>query len=227
MKLRAARPGVLVAAVFLMLLLGHSTLLIAGDCAAARGANPTCDIKIDRETPSSPLSIRMDRNATANITVSKRPLEKIQFDATYADVAQPDPFVTIFSSFITPLKAVTIGVSLSGNPTGRLGSFLRTKPALGPWQPILDELGGIEIDQDGAGTNLTTVKAAADTAGTDLKGLQKIPPDPANSGLLETTRVKVLCEMVAGEALGDTRLPHGPDRSGGSAGGGRHDYCPR
>jgi hypothetical protein len=137
--------------VFLMAGLSFSgPLLLGGECAAARGANPTCYINIDRETPSSPLPIRLDRNATANIKVSKRPLEKIQFDATYTDVTQPDPFVAIFSSFITPLKAVTIGVSLSGNPKGLLGMFLRTKPALGPWQPILDELGDIENDQDAA-----------------------------------------------------------------------------
>src|ERR1039457_3369217 len=110
------------AGVFLMAGLSLSSpVLLAGECAAARGANPTCDINIDRETPSSPLPIRLDRNATATIFVSKRPLEKIQFDATYTDVAQPDPFVTIFQSFITPLKAVTIGQSLSGNPKGLLG----------------------------------------------------------------------------------------------------------
>jgi hypothetical protein len=56
-----------------------SPVLLAGECAAARGANPTCDINIDRETPSSPLPIRLNRNAAAHYrreTTTPSPLRR-------------------------------------------------------------------------------------------------------------------------------------------------------
>src|ERR1039457_5315621 len=68
--------------------------------------NNTCTITIDRESPSSPLTLRVKNSAVVTIHVIKRPTDKVGFDATFTDVATPDPINAILSAFLPGLKAV-------------------------------------------------------------------------------------------------------------------------
>lgn len=142
--------------------------------------NSNCVITLDREAPSAPLPIRLAPRAHVTVRMTKRPLEKIQFEATYTDVAKPDPFVALFSSFVTPLKSLTLmGVVRSATPT------------------LAERLDRIDAAQQAAQQDLEALKAGLDSAAQRLKQLQETKAGTWNVAGFGDVRDRIVCEIAA------------------------------
>ncbi len=111
--------------------LGATAWIGRADECSAVVTNRTCTITIDRESPSSPLPIRAHAGQIVTIKVSKRPVEKIVFDTKLIDVAKPDPFTAIFSSFLKPLGSLVLSTSITKGAS---------KPLLAPSSTELDSI---------------------------------------------------------------------------------------
>ena len=135
--------------------------LQAQECSPSK-TNGDCVIIIDRENPSSPLPVRAWPESKVTVRVTKRPLEKIQFDATFTDIPKVDPFVAIFGSFLTPLKAVTFLTRTSTNDARLLNEFA-----------VDDLLIRIDKIQKATSQELERLKSGLDNAGNQLRQLQE------------------------------------------------------
>lgn len=150
--------------------------------------NGNCTISIDRENPSSPLPMRVRPNAKVTVRVTKRPLEKIQFDVTFTDIAKPDPFVAIFGSFVTPLKSVTLLTHLA-SPTSKEEEAV---------DKLLQQ---IYVTQDVTRQKLESLKSGLENAGSKLKQLQE---KKAGTWTVEDVRKDRDALVLLIKGMGDT-----------------------
>jgi hypothetical protein len=163
-----------------------SAIVYGQDCSSSI-VNHNCSITINREAASTPLPFRLYPNSTLTVIVNKRPLEKIQFDVSYADTAPQDPFQTIFSAFVPAIKQVTLGALV----------------VAGGEDAILEELRKIQNQQLGTETEpgiqgqLAALKKLIDTAANELKSLQQIPAGTWNVAGFTDARNHVLCDIEA------------------------------
>src|SRR6266446_6579026 len=103
----------------LSVLAALANAVCAAECSPAL-TNGNCTIYIDREAPSSPLPIKAEHGATVTIHVSKRPLDKITFDATFVDIQTPDPVNAILAAFSPSLKSVVFNSGVFAVGGGQL-----------------------------------------------------------------------------------------------------------
>lgn len=164
------------AVVLLVLLAGPITASGQTDpaCSAAI-TNANCTITINRDAPSSPLTMKMKKGATATLVVSKRPLDTIQLEVTTTDIEQPDPVSAILTAFLPALAKLTFATKLvSPKETGTQpfkASALTTLPP-GPYNNLTKRLGAISDRQTDAESQLKLVKAAVDGAAGRLREFQ-------------------------------------------------------
>ena len=162
----------------LLVLLLAVRVVQGAECSPAI-INEDCTITIERESPSSPLPVKVSHGAVIKIHVTKRPLDKVTFDATYVDVQTPDPISAIFSAFSPSLKNVVVNAAVF--PGGR--GFLRFhtdsveigKLTINPATDLLNELNWIDTQQFSMAALLQELKPALDNAGQHLKAFQDIP----------------------------------------------------
>ena len=157
-------------------------LVLTGSVRAAECnpgiTNNTCTITIDRESPSSPLTIRVKNSAVVIIHVIKRPTDKVGFDATFTDVATPDPINAILSAFLPGLKAVVAEAQTKDGTMKMfaLGSnkadFTELKsPGVAA---LLKQLDWIQAQQNGVRKQLEKLKSDFDAAGKKVDDFQSI-----------------------------------------------------
>jgi hypothetical protein len=190
-----------VASVFVV---GTTALIGRADECSAVITNRTCTVTIDRESPSSPLPIRVHSGQVVTIKVSKRPLEKIVFDTKFIDVAKPDPFSAIFSSFLKPLGALVLSTNITKGPSKPLrqpsckdlDDVLKSEPV--PVQNLLKELCRIAQLQTDVTLELggfrTTIKDAAKGFTDNIQNLKAGEWDP---GKIKVTWYKTICAIDA------------------------------
>lgn len=157
-------------------------LVLTGSVRAAECnpgiTNNTCTITIDRESASSPLTIRVKNSAVVTIHVIKRPTDKVGFDATFADVATPDPTNAILSAFLPGLKAVMAEARTKGGAMNmyalgsRRGDFTELKSA--GVAALLKRLDWIQAQQNGVRKELEKLKSDFDAAGKKVDDFQNV-----------------------------------------------------
>jgi len=109
-------------------------------CAPAI-TNRDCIIVIERDSASAPLPIKLNRNSTVTLVVYKRPLDTVTADATFTDVATPDPTAALFAAFAPTLKAIVFEVDTRSVPFDKvdiqaLAYSVRARPVLDQLQWI-------------------------------------------------------------------------------------------
>lgn len=141
--------------------------------------NGSCTITIDRDSPVSPLPMRMKRGATATLRFTKRPLDSIQLDVSTSDVAPPDPVAAIIGAFLPSLAKIESRVSVFGgaNDTRSLKwsdeEFQKAvKVPTNPYAALIERAGLVDAEQITAEKKLATSLQTAKAAGTQLKAFQ-------------------------------------------------------
>ena len=169
------------------------------ECSPER-TNGDCTIHIDRESPSRPLPIRVWPTAKVTVNVTKRPLEKINYDVTLTDVPRADPFVAIFLPLLGPLKAITTNTRTTAqNASSTASQQART--------PTLEErLLQIQKDQESVRAKLNELQIAVDCVGREIKKLQETR---AEKWTVENVRVarKRLIRLIEGTNGNATLYP--------------------
>ena len=79
-------------------------------CSTAKTNEIDCVVTINRERPVTPLPVKATPGTQVTVRVSRRPLDVVQFNATFADTVPADPLAAIFKAFITPVSSLVAGV---------------------------------------------------------------------------------------------------------------------
>jgi hypothetical protein len=152
----------------------------ARDCAVSVTNRADCVVTIDREHPSSPLPIVMHRGKVMTIRVNKRPLDDVKADATFTDIATPDPSAALFAALLPILPNVRVDekLTLTGQETFLTNLAPADTPkAPDPTGPILEELQRIDAEQRVVTTVLGASKGRIDTAKEALKAFRTLTHD--------------------------------------------------
>ena len=80
--------------------------------------NGDCVLLIERDSASSPLPVKLKKGAVATVIVHKRPLDSVTAEATFTDVAAPDPAAALYAAFSPHFKGITFQTDVA-NLLGR------------------------------------------------------------------------------------------------------------
>jgi hypothetical protein len=178
------RPSALfVSSLGLVVSVAASTPLVAQSLPSCSVAvtNGTCVVALNRDSPSSPLAIRLSRRAGVRLVVDKRPLDDITVDVALTDVAPADPVAAILGAFVPVIKLVTFDAHLVGGLKGQVVPLSTAQFVLGvgaatstPALDVLKELQWIDSQQAALAAELAPSKITLDTAGSALQQFEGI-----------------------------------------------------
>jgi len=140
--------------------------------------NPDCAIRINRDVPSSPLTMKMKSGATATLVVQKRPLDLIQMEVTAADVARPEPAAAILTAFLPSMLKLTFRtLDLTPPPPTPPAAPLAVPapgaaPPVNPYDALVDRLKAIQSRQEPAREQLQQVDGELQEAADVLRVFQ-------------------------------------------------------
>jgi hypothetical protein len=160
--------------------------------------NENCEVRIDRETPVSPLPLRVKPGAKVTITVTKRPLERIVFDVELADVAAPDPWAAIFTAFSAPLQAIVFGdrsVAPTPPPTPSATAPSFASDAVERIRAVEEELEKIDKQHVRIRAAAEAVDKKVEGVGTKLETLDEKTVGEWTQGSFKTARLQIWCAV--------------------------------
>jgi hypothetical protein len=139
--------------------------------------NMNCTIIVDRDSPSSPLTMRMKSGATVTLFVRKRPLDIIQVEVTTTDVALPDPVSAILTAFLPSLAKLQFDTRII-NPAAPpsnadFRAFTMDVLPSNPFSDLLKRLARISDRQTAAETHLKAAKTKVDGGAAALRTFQE------------------------------------------------------
>lgn len=135
--------------------------------------NSSCSLTLDRDAPSSPLPVRLRRGAQLWVKVKKRPLDGISMDATFTDVASPDPLAALFAAFLPAAKQIQFSSRLTGGRGDMRNLTLDPNlfdPSSEVLKPLLKKLQWIASQQELLIAALKTSKTTIDEGVKVLRG---------------------------------------------------------
>ena len=142
-------------------------------CAPAI-TNRDCIIVIDRDSASTPLPVKLTRSATVTLIVHKRLLDVVTADATFTDIATPDPVAALFAAFSPNFKSIKFTESTRG--LVELLSLDTTKAVVADRaRPLLAQLKWIHEQQVSLQDQLKQSKKLADAAAEATKKFLATP----------------------------------------------------
>jgi len=189
---------------------GALLLLLAGSSAAGAGqvlcspavTNPSCTVTLDRDAPSSPLPMRLKRGATLTVEVAKRPQDSVTMDATFTDVASPDPLAALFAAFLPSAKQIQYSTRLTSGGAAMMP--LTNDPALfdpsrAALKPLLKKLQWINTQQKLLIDALKVGKATIDEGAKALRTFTSRPTSNWTVALVigERERVAAVLEQAS------------------------------
>jgi hypothetical protein len=188
------------------------------DCSAVienrRNCTSTLSTFEEPQSTFSPTSVRVrpSKTATVTIVVKKRPLEKVQFQTIYSQVAKPDVLGTLLGKLWTPLGGLTLGSNLAGelaavqaataakNPANatKYGYLVQPEVHITPaLQKMLDEradfdarLKALGDKQDADQSTLDAAKKIVNDVSAEVGAAQKYPPDIDNEQWRSTDQAR-------------------------------------
>lgn len=165
--------------------------------------NESCTVTISRESPSSPLPVRLAASAVATLVVEKRPLDTIQFDVTATDLVQPDAASAVLGALLRPLEKLVTKFDRPGAPraaTLDANTFRFVRDS--SYVDVLRRLGAIAQRQMEAEADLKSVKSRLDAAAQVLKSFQARRHDQwTAAGDLSVEKTRVASALKAASEL--------------------------